>query len=162
MVRANESAAKSGAGIQSARFMIDHNVRVVITGEVGPNARQILQSAGIAIRNTTARTVREAVEQFLKRRLHMKIAIATENGEVCGHFGHCPEYTLYTVEDTEIRGKEVIPNPGHKPNFLPGYLHQFGVDVIIAGGMGPKGANALCRSRHRCHTWRRGDHRRDH
>jgi predicted Fe-Mo cluster-binding NifX family protein len=72
----------------------------------------------------------------------MKIAIATENGEVCGHFGHCPEYTLYTVEDTEIRGKEVIPNPGHKPNFLPGYLHQFGVDVIIAGGMGPK-AQAL-------------------
>jgi predicted Fe-Mo cluster-binding NifX family protein len=66
VVRANESAAKSGAGIQSAQFMIDNNVQVVISGEVGPNARQVLQSAGIEIRTTTARTVREAVEQFLK------------------------------------------------------------------------------------------------
>jgi predicted Fe-Mo cluster-binding NifX family protein len=66
VVRANESAAKSGAGIQSAQFIIDHNVRVVITGEVGPHAQQVLQSAGIEIRTTTARTVREAVEQFLK------------------------------------------------------------------------------------------------
>jgi predicted Fe-Mo cluster-binding NifX family protein len=66
VVRANESVAKSGAGIQSAQFMIDNNVRVVISGEVGPNARQVLQSAGIEIRTTTARTVREAVEQFLK------------------------------------------------------------------------------------------------
>ncbi|MGZ8874664.1 MAG: NifB/NifX family molybdenum-iron cluster-binding protein [Halobacteriota archaeon] len=68
----------------------------------------------------------------------MRIAIATENREVCQHFGHCPEYTIYTIEDKEIRNTEVIPNPGHRPNFLPGYLHQLGIDVIIAGGMGPK------------------------
>jgi len=66
VVRANESAVKSGAGIQSAQFMIDQEVQVVITGEVGPHALQVLQSAGIAIRTTTARTVQEAVEQFLK------------------------------------------------------------------------------------------------
>jgi predicted Fe-Mo cluster-binding NifX family protein len=68
----------------------------------------------------------------------MRIAIATENRAVCQHFGHCPEYTIYTIEDNEIRKTEVIPNPGHRPNFLPGYLHQLGVDVIIAGGMGSK------------------------
>lgn len=68
----------------------------------------------------------------------MRIAIATENKAVCQHFGHCPEYTLYTIEGIEIREKEVIPNPGHKPNFLPGYLQELGVDVIIAGGMGVK------------------------
>ena len=68
----------------------------------------------------------------------MRIAIATENRAVCQHFGHCPEYTIYTIEGNEIRKTEVIPNPGHRPNFLPGYLHQLGVDVIIAGGMGPK------------------------
>ena len=65
-VRSNDSAAKSGAGIQSAQFMIDQNVRVVITGEVGPHALQVLQAAGIAIHTTTAGTAREAVEQFLK------------------------------------------------------------------------------------------------
>jgi predicted Fe-Mo cluster-binding NifX family protein len=68
----------------------------------------------------------------------MRIAIATENRDVCQHFGHCPEYTICTIEDKEIQKTEVIPNPGHKPDYLPGYLHQQGVDVIIAGGMGPK------------------------
>lgn len=68
----------------------------------------------------------------------MRIAIATENQGVCQHFGHCPEYTIYTIEDKEIQKTEVIPNPGHRPDFLPGYLHQQSVDVIIAGGMGPK------------------------
>ncbi len=68
----------------------------------------------------------------------MKVAIATENEAVCQHFGHCPEYTIYTIEGNSIRGKETVPNPGHRPNFLPGYLHERGVDVIIAGGMGVK------------------------
>src|SRR5665647_3540859 len=67
----------------------------------------------------------------------MRIAIATENRDVCQHFGHCPEYSIFTIEDKEIQKTEVIPNPGHRPDFLPGYLHQQGVDVIIAGGMGP-------------------------
>jgi predicted Fe-Mo cluster-binding NifX family protein len=68
----------------------------------------------------------------------MKVAIATENEAVCQHFGHCPEYTIYTIEQDSIRQKEIINNPGHKPNFLPGYLHEQGVNVIIAGGMGVK------------------------
>lgn len=68
----------------------------------------------------------------------MKVAIATENEAVCQHFGHCPEYTIYTIEKNNIRQKEVIHNPGHRPNFLPGYLHEQGVNVIIAGGMGVK------------------------
>ncbi len=29
-----------------------------------------------------------------------------------------------------------IPNPGHKPGFLPVFLHEQGVNVIISGGMG--------------------------
>jgi predicted Fe-Mo cluster-binding NifX family protein len=29
-----------------------------------------------------------------------------------------------------------IPNPGHRPGFLPVFLHELGVNVIISGGMG--------------------------
>jgi predicted Fe-Mo cluster-binding NifX family protein len=68
----------------------------------------------------------------------MKVAIATENEAVCQHFGHCPEYTIYTIEENSLRRKDIIQNPGHRPNFLPGYLQEQGVDVIIAGGMGVK------------------------
>ena len=72
----------------------------------------------------------------------MKIAVATEGGFVSPHFGRCTEYTLFTVNTgNEIMEKVVIPNPGHEPGFLPGYLAKLGVTHIIAGGMGPRAQN---------------------
>lgn len=68
----------------------------------------------------------------------MKIAVATEGNMVSAHFGHCPEYSIYSVKDNKIDSKVVIPSPGHEPGFLPVYLAQVGVSCIIAGGMGPK------------------------
>ena len=66
-----------------------------------------------------------------------KIAVAAENGQVAQHFGHCPEFALYDVEDEQVKAKTVIPNPGHQPGFLPRFLGEKGVNCIIAGGMGP-------------------------
>lgn len=71
----------------------------------------------------------------------MKIAVATENSAVAAHFGHCPEYTLVEVSDGKIIDQKVIPNPGHEPGFLPGYLARQGVTCIIAGGMGGRAQN---------------------
>lgn len=68
----------------------------------------------------------------------MKIAVATDGNMVSAHFGHCPEYSIFNVEDNRISSKVVIPNPGHEPGFLPEYLSKIGVSCIIAGGMGPR------------------------
>jgi len=68
----------------------------------------------------------------------VKIAIATESGYVSAHFGRCPAYTLVDIENGKVVGQQDIPNPGHSPGFLPGYLSEKGVNVIIAGGMGPR------------------------
>lgn len=76
----------------------------------------------------------------------MKVAIATEGGWVSAHFGHCPQYTLYEIEDNKVAGKTVIPNPGHEPGVLPPYLARMGVTCIIAGGMGYR-AEQLFRER---------------
>ena len=57
---------------------------------------------------------------------------------VAGHFGRCPEYTIVTVDNGRVQNSIVIPNPGHEPGFLPGYLAQLGISCIIAGGMGPR------------------------
>ena len=72
----------------------------------------------------------------------MKIAVATEGINVSPHFGRCPEYTIFEVENGSVRNRTIIPNPGHEPGFLPGYLARLGVSCIIAGGMGPR-AEAL-------------------
>jgi predicted Fe-Mo cluster-binding NifX family protein len=68
----------------------------------------------------------------------MKIAISTEAGSVSAHFGRCPSYTLVDVREGKVVAREEIPNPGHSPGFLPGYLAEKGVTTIIAGGMGPR------------------------
>jgi predicted Fe-Mo cluster-binding NifX family protein len=68
----------------------------------------------------------------------MKIAISTDNGSVSAHFGRCPSYTLVDIQDGKVASQEEIPNPGHSPGFLPGYLAERGVTTIIAGGMGPR------------------------
>ncbi len=66
----------------------------------------------------------------------MRIAVASDNGKVAEHFGHCPAFEIFTAEEQQIVGHETIPNPGHRPGFLPNFLHNRGVQVIIAGGMG--------------------------
>ncbi len=66
----------------------------------------------------------------------MKIAVASEGKNVTEHFGHCENFNIFTVENNEIIKSESVPNPGHKPGFLPNFLNDIGVNVIIAGGMG--------------------------
>ena len=66
----------------------------------------------------------------------MKIAIASEKEMVTEHFGHCESFIVFETEHNTIIKKETIPNPGHKPGFLPNFLNDIGVNVIISGGMG--------------------------
>jgi predicted Fe-Mo cluster-binding NifX family protein len=59
----------SGAGIQAAQEMAGRGVGAVITGNIGPNAYQVLSSAGIRILIGASGTVREAVEMFKRGQL---------------------------------------------------------------------------------------------
>jgi len=63
----NTSAdAMSGAGIEAAQAVARRGVQAVITGQVGPNAYQVLSAAGIGIYTGASGTVREAIGK-LKR-----------------------------------------------------------------------------------------------
>ncbi len=66
----------------------------------------------------------------------MKIAVACEEKEIFGHFGHCKNFMIFQEENGKITSESSIDNPGHKPGFLPNFLADQGVNVIIAGGMG--------------------------
>lgn len=66
----------------------------------------------------------------------MKIAVACNGKEVWPHFGHCENFNIYETKGGKIESESSIPNPGHKPGFLPNFLADKGVEVIIAGGMG--------------------------
>ena len=66
----------------------------------------------------------------------MKIAVASKNGMVTEHFGYCENFNIFDAQNNQIVKSESIPNPGHKPGFLPNFLNDMGVNVIISGGMG--------------------------
>ncbi len=68
----------------------------------------------------------------------MKIAIPLQDGELATHFGHCQEFALFDVSESEesIPEPEKLSAPPHQPGLLPKWLQDHGADVIIAGGMG--------------------------
>lgn len=76
----------------------------------------------------------------------MKIAIAVENGQVCGHFGHSPSFSFYEVEDGKIVSSENIQSPGAGHGVLPDFIASNGAKVVIAGGMGVGAVNG-CNAR---------------
>ena len=66
----------------------------------------------------------------------MKIAVASDKNIVSGHFGHCEGFMFFDAEQDQITHEEFVENPGHRPGFLPVFLHEKGANVIISGGMG--------------------------
>ena len=66
----------------------------------------------------------------------MKIAIAAEGNSVSMHFGHCEGFMIYDIENKQIKSSNFVPNPGHRPGYLPEFLKDKGISCIIAGGMG--------------------------
>ena len=74
----------------------------------------------------------------------VKIAVASEGDKVTEHFGHCRNFNIYEAREGEILTSESLPNPGHRPGFLPNYLQDQGVKVIISGGMGGGAVDLFC------------------
>jgi predicted Fe-Mo cluster-binding NifX family protein len=76
------AGATGGAGIQAAQTIANKGVKLLITGNVGPNAFGALSAAGIEIVTGASGTVRELVEKF-KRGEFKK----TREPTVDSHFG---------------------------------------------------------------------------
>ena len=56
--------APGGAGIQAAQFVVERGAQAVVTGNMGPNAFNVLQSANVPIYLFGGGTVRQAVEAY--------------------------------------------------------------------------------------------------
>jgi predicted Fe-Mo cluster-binding NifX family protein len=66
----NESAAAAGgAGISSAKVVIDAGAEAVLTGNCGPNAERTLSAANVKLYIGATGTVAEAVELFKSGKL---------------------------------------------------------------------------------------------
>ena len=55
---------EGGAGIQSGQFVVSKGVKAVLTGNVGPNAHQVLSAAGISVFFGVSGTIQEAIDGY--------------------------------------------------------------------------------------------------
>ena len=60
------TTASGGAGPSAAREISKYGAEILITGNVGLNAQQALEAAGIKVVTGVKGTVKEAVENYLK------------------------------------------------------------------------------------------------
>ena len=96
----NENTGLSGgAGIQTASFVSSKGAEVVITGNCGPKAAQVLSEAGIQLVVGQSGTVREAVENFKKG-----IIKASQGPNVSEKFGIGPEVSQQNLGSTQTFG----------------------------------------------------------
>jgi len=68
----------------------------------------------------------------------MRIAIPLTDGRLSAHFGHCQQFALVEADPVskQVLAQSSVVPPPHEPGLLPRWLHQQGVQVVIAGGMG--------------------------
>lgn len=76
----------------------------------------------------------------------MKVAIPTRGNLVDDHFGHCEEYTVFTIDaNNSIEKTEILPSPqgcGCKSNIAE-ILKEKKVSVMLTGNMGNGALNIL-------------------
>ena len=81
-------SASGGAGIQAAQFIAEHGVQALVTGNVGPNAFQVLSAAQIPVYLYSGPNVRQAVEAFIKDELPKASGPSARSHSGLGGRGH--------------------------------------------------------------------------
>ncbi|MGD9909136.1 MAG: NifB/NifX family molybdenum-iron cluster-binding protein [Candidatus Izemoplasmatales bacterium] len=73
-----------------------------------------------------------------------KIALALNQENELDHFGHCDHFAIYEVnEENNVANETVVVNPEHRPGFLPKFLYDQGVNVVVAENLGAKAKQIL-------------------
>ncbi|WKV09633.1 NifB/NifX family molybdenum-iron cluster-binding protein [Thermoanaerobacterium sp. CMT5567-10] len=73
------ASSAGGAGTKAAQLLLDEGVDSIISSNVGPNALEVFQAAGITVYKSINDTIEKNVKEFKKGTLE-KIEFPTNNG----------------------------------------------------------------------------------
>lgn len=80
-MRNSSKSARGGAGVQAAETLSNNGADAVATGNVGPNAFDALEAAGIDIYTGASGTVKNVVEDYQEGRLTKTGEPTTSGGQ---------------------------------------------------------------------------------
>lgn len=113
-----------------------HGLKMLVRLPIDPKIAEACDQGKIeSLEMNLFESVTPTLENLENKKMK-KIAVANDHGTVAGHFGHCEGFMIFETDGKTILNTETVPNPGHRPGFLPNFLNDMGVNVIIAGGMG--------------------------
>ena len=160
-VKENQGAVQGhGAGISAAQQLGDLKVDVVITGNLGPNAIQVLEQLEIKTYQASG-IAKEALEKFTENKLNtitqtskahsgvneknsdkVFIPIMDNNGmdsEIATHFGHAPFFGLYDFESKKFTiTKNVLDHSDPNRSPVDQIAETFNPTVVFAQSMGER------------------------
>ena len=105
----NPSAmAGGGAGISTGQMIDGKGVKVVLTGNCGPNAHQVLTAAGIQIITGVSGKVRDAIDKY-----KLGTFTAAQQPNVADHFGRSGRKESPVGYECDLRrAEEIVPQVG--------------------------------------------------
>lgn len=98
-------SASGGAGIQAAQFVVEQEAEAILTGNVGPNAMDVLQAADLTVYLIDAmgdRSVGEAVKAYQAGELQV-----AREASVQAHAGMRRQQGAVTPPQTDVREQEI-------------------------------------------------------
>jgi predicted Fe-Mo cluster-binding NifX family protein len=108
-----------GAGIQAAQFVVNEGAKAVLTGNLGPNAFDVLQAAGVPGYLVQEGTVRGAVEAYKAGRLQ-----AMGSANVAAHAGMRTDTRRARVGSGRRAGVEAWQPPAARAEQAPGATRE--------------------------------------
>ena len=75
----------------------------------------------------------------------MKVAVAYDNGEIYGHFGHCAMFAIYEYGEYVYECTKTLVETGdrHGHQAMADLMREQGVDAVMCGNMGGEGKALL-------------------
>jgi len=117
----------------------DHGTLADFLATGSPTAARLADLATrVAQGAPTATAKQDPTPTHSKGAASMRYAIPTADGRLTMHFGHADQFTFIDVTDGKITATQTLTPPPHEPGVLPAWMHEHGVNVVIAGGMGSR------------------------
>jgi flavin reductase (DIM6/NTAB) family NADH-FMN oxidoreductase RutF len=73
----------------------------------------------------------------------MKFSVAVKGADVSKDIGCCDTFLIFEEKCGKIIMRQIIDNPGHKPDSLPGFLEKFKIEALLCGDMDEQTVQAL-------------------